>query len=116
MVSSSNNKELEEYLKPLQPNIDFVVSQASEIGRDNKKGVYKMDSLNRGVLFFINIIKYDNDVSSERKGAEFDRDNFIHFFKEMGFKVFYYENITAAVSYNMTKIHIILEINVSDIF
>lgn len=88
---------MEVYTKPLRPSLEFQVRKATQFGY-NKHGVYEMNSKNRGVLFFVNIIKFDQDKHDERLGAELDRENLLHLYDQMGFKIFYYENITSTVS------------------
>ncbi|XP_058453187.1 caspase Dronc-like [Malaya genurostris] len=58
--------------------------------------VYEMRSHNRGVVFILNIINYINDTHPVRNGARTDKNNLISLFRQLGFKVFYYEDLTSA--------------------
>lgn len=55
-----------------------------------------MDSIHRGVFFYVNLIKYDQN--DDLDGAKKDRDNLLKLFKQMDFELFYYEDITKEVS------------------
>lgn len=55
---------------------------------------YSMKSKNRGVLFLVNIIEIKNEPDQYRNGAIVDKMKLIKLFREFGFKIFYYENIT----------------------
>lgn len=55
---------------------------------------YPMKSKNRGVLFLVNIIEIKNRPDLYRNGAILDKKKLIALFREFGFKIFYYENIT----------------------
>jgi hypothetical protein len=68
------------------------VKRASSHGTHSKLGVYSMKSPKRGVFFFVNIIKFPH--KKERKGADSDRENLVTLFRELGYKIFYYEDIT----------------------
>lgn len=56
---------------------------------------YHMRSKHRGVLFFVNIINFPDGVNGPevRNGAHMDRNNLIWVFRQMGFVIFYYEDI-----------------------
>lgn len=73
------------------PNL--VVKKAEKFGTHPVLRVYQMKSNRRGVFFFANIIKFQN-ADTNRKGAERDHDNLVTLFRELGFTVFYYENLT----------------------
>lgn len=55
---------------------------------------YPMRSKNRGVLFLVNIIETNNQPDKYRNGAILDKMKLITLFREFGFKIFYYENVT----------------------
>lgn len=55
---------------------------------------YPMRSKNRGVLFLVNIIEIENQPDQYRNGAILDKMKLIALFREFGFKIFYYENLT----------------------
>lgn len=55
---------------------------------------YPMRSRNRGVLLLVNIINFVNK-KDYRQGSENDSRDMIALFKEMGFTVFFYQDITA---------------------
>lgn len=55
---------------------------------------YQMRSRNRGVIFIVNVITYINDTHPKRNGAEADKDNLVSLFRQLGFTVFYYEDLT----------------------
>lgn len=57
---------------------------------------YPMASRNRGVAFIINMVSFINDTLPERKGSKKDGTNLISLFQQLGFKVFYNENVTMA--------------------
>lgn len=60
---------------------------------------YPMMSKNRGVLFFVNIIEIQHRADKYRHGAELDKMKLITLFREFGFKIFYYENVTLKVGF-----------------
>lgn len=55
---------------------------------------YSMKSKNRGVLFLVNIIEIKDQPNQYRNGAILDKKKLITLFREFGFKIFYYENLT----------------------
>ncbi|XP_053690230.1 caspase Dronc [Sabethes cyaneus] len=57
---------------------------------------YPMKSRNRGTVFILNIITYINNTHPVRNGAKTDKDNLVSLFRQLGFKVFYYEDLTRA--------------------
>ncbi|XP_053674011.1 caspase Dronc [Anopheles nili] len=61
-----------------------------------KVSSYPMKSRNRGVAFIVNVITFVNDIRSKRNGADIDARNLISVFQQLGFIVFYYEDITSA--------------------
>lgn len=85
---------LSEFQREL-PRVKFVVKKSEMIHYLPDIGTYTMESKLRGVAFIANIIHFDN--YSRRNGAEADRDNLVSLFKQMGFTVFYYEDLTKSV-------------------
>lgn len=55
---------------------------------------YPMRSKNRGVLFLVNIINIKDKPSLYRNGAIVDKHRLISLFKQFGFEIFYYEDLT----------------------
>lgn len=86
--------KLEPYTTKTSFNIENLeVKKAEDFGKHTLLPVYKMRSRRRGVFFFVNIIKFQ-DSKTDRRGAERDHDNLVTLFREMGFTIFYYENLT----------------------
>lgn len=90
---------LEKYTAAVKPSLNLTVTSATTFGRSPGVGVYEMQSECRGVLFYANIIEFHD--GDDRGGAEKDRENFISLFRQMGFDIFYFENITAKVSISL---------------
>uniref|UniRef100_A0A2M4AQU3 Putative caspase-1 n=1 Tax=Anopheles triannulatus TaxID=58253 RepID=A0A2M4AQU3_9DIPT len=63
-------------------------------GQNVKVPSYSMKSRNRGVAFIVNVIDFVKNVHPKRNGADIDGRNLISIFQQLGFVVFYYENIT----------------------
>lgn len=59
-----------------------------------------MESNRRGMAFIANIINLRNPKVEPRYGAYTDRNNLVTLLREMGFKIFYYEDLTKEVSDN----------------
>uniref|UniRef100_A0AAG5DXJ1 Caspase n=1 Tax=Anopheles atroparvus TaxID=41427 RepID=A0AAG5DXJ1_ANOAO len=57
---------------------------------------YPMKSRRRGVAFIVNVVTFVKDVHPKRNGADIDGQNVISLFQQLGFIVFYYEDITMA--------------------
>ncbi|KFB47243.1 AGAP004754-PA-like protein [Anopheles sinensis] len=75
----------------------FVVKQSSGPSTTQPwVTTYPMASRNRGVAFILNMVSFVNDALPERKGAKVDGKNLISLFQQLGFKVFYNENVTMA--------------------
>lgn len=55
---------------------------------------YSMKSRNRGVLFLVNIIEVKDQPKQYRNGAIQDKKKLICLFSQMGYEIFYYENLT----------------------
>lgn len=92
---------LKEFTVPVKSRHNFRVHKSAKfhgVESGSKVSTYPMRSLNRGVLFLVNIVHFDQH-NKKRNGADADRDNLIALFREMGFKIFYYENLKRDVSW-----------------
>lgn len=86
--------KLEPYTNKTSFNIENLEVKRAEIfGTHHKLPVYSMKSKKRGVFFFVNIIKFQ-DEKTNRRGAERDRENLVTLFREMNFTIFYFENLS----------------------
>lgn len=97
---STDSLTLKEFTLPMKSRLNVTVHKSTKFhGQEsgNKVTTYRMMSLNRGVLFLVNIIHFD-ESRKKRNGADADRDNLIALFQGMGFKIFYYENLKRDVS------------------
>lgn len=83
--------QLEPFTQPVEANLS--VTKAERFST-SKILTYSMKSKNRGVLFLVNIIEVNGQPKQYRNGAEIDKANLIKLFREFGFIVFYYENLT----------------------
>lgn len=99
--SPDDDIPLTEYQNQL-PRVAFTVQISNQIHYHPRIGTYTMESKYRGVAFIVNIIKFDN--KDPRNGARADRNNLVTLLRQMGIKVFYYEDLTKAVS---TRIHLV---------
>lgn len=72
---------------------NLEVKKAEDFGKHPLLPIYSMRSRRRGVFFFANIIKFQ-DEKTNRRGAERDHENMCSLFSELGFTIFYYENLT----------------------
>lgn len=99
--NDNNNTELIEYIQPVNPQLKCIVTKSTKFhGQGGKVSPYNMTSKNRGVLFLVNNIHFKYKKNAPvRNGAETDRDNLIDLFRQMGFKIFYYEDLTTDVSF-----------------
>lgn len=91
---------LHEFTHPIKAHQQFSVRKSTKfhgLDRGSKVSTYRMNTKNRGVLFLVNIVHFEFHSSKQRKGADVDRDNLIALFREMGFKIFYYEDLTKDV-------------------
>ncbi|EAT36368.1 AAEL011562-PA [Aedes aegypti] len=64
---------------------------------------YEMRRRNRGVVFIVNVITYINETHPTRNGAEADKYNLVSLFQQLGFTVFYYEDLTSDEFNNLIK-------------
>lgn len=83
--------ELRPFEGEVQPTFPLVVKHSREFHAHPKVSVYHMHSKHRGVLFLVNIINFKQ--TPKRAGADADRNNLICLFRQMGFVIFYYEDI-----------------------
>lgn len=95
--SKSKKVKLEPYAQAtsctFQFDRDLQVKRAVTYGSHPKLQVYNMKSRKRGVFFFVNIINFKSK-GEPRNGADKDRENLVTLFREMGYTVFYYEDLT----------------------
>uniref|UniRef100_A0A336LMF0 CSON011090 protein n=1 Tax=Culicoides sonorensis TaxID=179676 RepID=A0A336LMF0_CULSO len=91
---NENLLRLEAYDGPIQKILE--VKRATRFGTVTRPGIetYSMKSKHRGVLFLVNIIDF-KEKDKRRNGAESDKEVLLDLFNQMGFKLFYYENINA---------------------
>lgn len=82
---------LEIYTKPTKHDPSIIVKKSTKLFYDERVGTYSMRSKYRGVFLMVNIINFPH--SDRRNGAEIDRENLIHLFREFGYEVFYYEDL-----------------------
>lgn len=74
------------------PNIKKVNNPCIKDGIET----YSMESRNRGVLFLINVIDFDKKEEQRREGAQMDKERLLDVFQQLGFKIFYVENVTGS--------------------
>lgn len=86
--------ELREYTERL-PAVNFTVIKSDKIHYSIATSTYRMESKFRGVAFIANIINFRN--KEPRRGAEVDRNNLVTLLREMGYTIFYYEDLTKNV-------------------
>lgn len=70
-----------------------------------------MRSQKRGILIIVNNIHFINKPRLRRNGAETDRDNLVHVFRQMGFFVCVQEDLTKLVGNIPITICHFIEIN-----
>lgn len=97
---SGNRNDIEfiEYDKPVYPKIEAKFHYSTKIhGLDvpPKVGIYEMQSNKRGIFVLVNNIHFKR---KRRNGAETDRDNLVHLFRQMQFKVYVFEDMGRDVS------------------
>lgn len=90
--TTDGKMRLTEYTEQVQEL--FKVELTARPPRQRLLEAYPMKSSRRGVIFIVNIIKYKNNTHPMRNGAEADRDNLVSLFRQLGFTVFYYEDLT----------------------
>lgn len=89
---------LQEFREPVRSQYQVELA----VRRQNHRilEAYEMRKRNRGVVFIVNVITYINETHPTRNGAEADKDNLVSLFQQLGFTVFYYEDLTSDVSMN----------------
>lgn len=92
--AKSNKIMLMEYNK-LIPAPAFTVIESNQIHYSPYTGTYRMESKHRGVAFIANMYNFDDKLP--RRGAPKDRDYLITLFRQMGYTVFYYEDLKKSV-------------------
>lgn len=92
---------LQEFRKPVrrQYQVELAVRRQSHRILE----AYEMRKRNRGVVFIVNVITYINETHPTRNGAEADKDNLVSLFQQLGFTVFYYEDLTSDEFNNLVK-------------
>jgi len=98
----NEERQIVEERKPIEeePNLKnkfpYDVIKTNEIKEDNKVGTYVMQTKDhRGIFFMVNIIEFvlkDN----RRDGAEEDGQAMSYIFRELGFKIYAFKNLTKA--------------------
>jgi Caspase domain len=92
LFSKPNTIKLSPYMKTTSfLNRNWEVKRAAHYGTNSKLQVYNMKSPKRGVFLFVNIINFKSQKT--RAGAESDRENLITLFRELGYTVYYYEDL-----------------------
>lgn len=82
------------YQEDINPKTKRTVQKSKIIHYDPKVGHYQMTSKhNRGVFFMVNIIDFPS-APERRNGAEEDGKSLLYLFRELGFKLFAYDNLT----------------------
>lgn len=95
-IRIGQNLELKVYTGEIAKK-DFDVQRSEQYHSCIHSPTYSMRSVNRGIFFFVNMSKY-NTAHKPRVGAQADKENLLTLFRQMGFRCFYYENLTKSVS------------------
>ncbi|XP_055383291.1 caspase Dronc [Condylostylus longicornis] len=114
IISQMDIDEKDGYSKDLRPysreissvNQNVVAkctSSPQHIVNRSKIKIYQMVSKQRGVFFCVNIINFRYKNQYKRSGAEIDGQSLLHLFKELGYSLFYYEDLTAAEFFSLLK-------------
>ncbi|XP_062699628.1 caspase Dronc-like [Aedes albopictus] len=92
---------LQEFREPVRSQYQVELA----VRRQNHRilEAYEMRKRNRGVVFIVNVITYINETHPTRNGAEADKDNLVSLFQQLGFTVFYYEDLTSDEFNNLVK-------------
>lgn len=96
-VNVNNEVKLLPFTDDVGPS-PFKVKQSDRFHSrlPNEHDCYSMESDKRCVAFIVNNAQFQ--THEPRNGAHIDKNYLITMFKEMGFSIFYYEDITATVS------------------
>lgn len=86
---------------PLVPEVIIHEEYNKQRASEGTKGIrkakidqYLMNKRKKGVLFLVNITKFECNVELERRGAHFDTCNLIDLFDKLDFEIFKFEDIT----------------------
>lgn len=90
--AGENRKWLKVFEEKVRPQ--YIVERAVRPQAHRTLEAYPMRQRNRGVVFIVNVITYWNDTHPKRNGAETDKENLVSLFRQLGFTVFYYEDLT----------------------
>lgn len=82
---------LEEFTETVERNYEVKITGVRQFHKLLE--AYPMRTAKRGVIFIANIITYKNETHPRRNGAETDKDNLVSLFRQLGFTVFYYEDL-----------------------
>ncbi|CAO1410537.1 unnamed protein product [Diamesa serratosioi] len=97
---SSDGLKLMPYTKVTNFHINGLeVKRAPQFGTHPKISVYNMKSKCRGIFFLVNIIRFTNQ--KDRSGANADHDNLVTLFRELGYTIYYYEDLTKEKCFNL---------------
>ncbi|XP_075164243.1 death regulator Nedd2-like caspase [Haematobia irritans] len=92
---------LKEYTGEIRPKEPFEVKKSRRIIKHPSLETYPMQSKeNRGVFFMVNMIDFLLE-KDRRDGAEEDAHSLLHLFKELGFKLFSYTNLSHDVFFKI---------------
>lgn len=84
------------------PKVLFV-QRATSYGKSTSNiETFRMQGKNRGVLFLVNNIDFP-DAKIRRHGAEIDKMRLLDLFNQMGFTIFYYENLKKGQFMNLVE-------------
>lgn len=83
----------------------ICLKKADSYGKSANKEipVYIMESQPRGILFFVNIVHFLIDKNQKREGADADKQNLLTLFRDLGFIIFYYEDLTKNQFVDLTE-------------
>uniref|UniRef100_A0A1I8P3L8 Caspase family p20 domain-containing protein n=1 Tax=Stomoxys calcitrans TaxID=35570 RepID=A0A1I8P3L8_STOCA len=94
-VEPGHKLQLKEYTDEISSENKYEVKKSNKIMKHDKTETYDMKTKNnRGVLFMVNIINFEYAAEKDRNGAKNDTDAMLYLFKELGFKLFSYTNLT----------------------
>ncbi|XP_013113976.1 caspase Dronc [Stomoxys calcitrans] len=100
--SLNSETTLKEYSGEIRPKEYFDVTKSKTILKHASIDTYPMQTKNhRGVFFMVNMIDFLRE--DRRDGAEIDTHSLLHLFKELGFKLFSYTNLSHDVFFNILR-------------
>lgn len=92
---------LQEYTGEICPKDKFEVKRAARILKHPSLDTYPMQSKeNRGVFFMVNMINFPVETH-RRDGADEDTHSLLYLFKQLGFKLFSYTNLSHEVFFDI---------------